>query len=109
MAQKKQTAYHFEAEGWWKKHESSGETRRSDSGPIFPVPSLVPPPGPLFRKRKSHGAKMTVAGQQMHETEKELMVFQPWKLETQNHLESSSLWQHRGFKVPEELQGQRLR
>lgn len=52
---------------------------------------------------------MTVAGQQMHETEKELMVFQPWKLETQNHLESSSLWQHRGFKVPEELQGQRLR
>lgn len=46
---------------------------------------------------------MTVAGQQMHETEKELMAFQAWKLETQNHLESSSLWQHRGFKVPEKL------
>ena len=78
MAQKKQTAYPLWAEGWCKERGSSGETGRSDSDLLIPGPSLA----------HSLGSEDVMEqGQQMHETEKELMAFQAWKLETQNHLE----------------------
>lgn len=91
--------------GRTQKSRGNQEVR---SRSLNPSPTQAPHPGPLFKKR-SHGAQMTVAGQQMHAHQEELLVFQAWELETQNHPGPSSLWQHRGFKVPEELRGQGLR